>query len=354
MVTETGRWQARPVEATLVRVVAFAIPLSPGWPRRPPSSRRSGGPHRRRSGFRRGLAVGVATATALVVDPIARRLLRWPRCCRCRCSFPAGPPSRLSLGLGARQTHGSGRTPQHRPVEPHGGRGGRACAQAGGRPEPPRPHHPRPLRAGVGVRAPHRRRAGPVPPRRRPPPAGPPCSTTSASSGWPPRSSTSGAGSPTPSGTRSKPPGVRCPAGRSARLLARTVGRRGQPAPRAVRRHRLSPPARRRGHLARRSDRGRHRHLRRHHLGPVLQAAGLLAPSPSRTRPLRRHPVRPEDRRRVRQHLHRPGPVHGGTPRRRRPAAPSSPPSPKPASRSARQPPPPGPSPPPPPSPWAH
>ena len=99
-------------------------------------------------------------------------------------------------------------------------------------------------------------------------------------------------------------------------------GLRPWPASRTVRRHRLSPPARRRRHFPRRPDRRRHRHLRRDHVGPVIQAAGLLAPSPSRTRPLRRHPVRPGDRRGVRSHLYRAGPVHGGTSRRRRPAAP--------------------------------
>jgi len=91
MAAQTGRWQARPVEATLVRLVAFAIPFVVG---RPASLS---------VWVWRALVIGVATGTALAVDPIARRLLPLAALLRMSLLFPGRAPSRLALGLVSRQ-----------------------------------------------------------------------------------------------------------------------------------------------------------------------------------------------------------------------------------------------------------
>ena len=103
MTAQTGRWQARPVEATLVRLVAFAIPFVAGLAASTAFVEMVGRPASLSVWVWRALVIGVATGMALAVDPIARRLLPLAALLRMSLLFPGRAPSRLALGLGSRQ-----------------------------------------------------------------------------------------------------------------------------------------------------------------------------------------------------------------------------------------------------------
>ena len=101
--------------------------------------------------------------------------------------------------------------------------------------------------------------------------------------------------------------------GCAAASVARTMGRRRDPAPRTVRRHRVPERARRRGHLDLRTNRCSGRCVRRHHLGPVLQAAALGGVRALGADQVLRHTVRSRSRPRLPQHRNRPAPIGHGS-----------------------------------------
>src|ERR1700730_3496971 len=102
--THEMRWRARPVEATLVRIVAFAVPFAAPLAASAAFVQLVERPPTLSVWVWRALAVGVATATALGVDPISRRLLPLAALLQMSLLFPDRAPSRLALGLQSRST----------------------------------------------------------------------------------------------------------------------------------------------------------------------------------------------------------------------------------------------------------
>jgi hypothetical protein len=100
MTIETARWRARPVAATLVRVVAFAIPFAVGLAASGTFAETVSRPAALSVWVWRALVVGIATAAAVAVDPLARRLLPLAALLQMSLLFPDRAPSRLGLALG--------------------------------------------------------------------------------------------------------------------------------------------------------------------------------------------------------------------------------------------------------------
>jgi hypothetical protein len=100
------RWRARPVEATLVRIVAFAVPFTAALAASAAFVQLVERPPALSVWVWRALAVGVATATGLGVDPIARRLLPLAALLQMSLLFPdrRHHASRSACSPGARAT----------------------------------------------------------------------------------------------------------------------------------------------------------------------------------------------------------------------------------------------------------
>jgi hypothetical protein len=102
--THEMRWRSRPLEATLVRIVAFAVPFAAALTASAAFVQLVARPPTLSVWVWRALAVGIATATGLGVDPIARRLLPLAALLQMSLLFPDRAPSRLALGLQSRST----------------------------------------------------------------------------------------------------------------------------------------------------------------------------------------------------------------------------------------------------------